>query len=132
MPMRKLGVALAILCGVTLASCGGVAKTYDFKPRPFAAKSQPTLDQITHAIMRAGPRQNWRMTLVRPGLIEARREWGGGKHNIVVEVVYDTTQYRIDYKSSKNLRYSGGTVHRAYNRETIRLYDEIYRQTSQL
>ena len=132
--MGRLGWLLVMMltAGVTIASCGGVQERYALKDRPFATKSQPTLDQITQAILQSGPPHLWKLKVVRPGLIEGRRDWGNGRHGIVVDVVYDTKQYRIDLKSTKNLNQSGNTVHRAYNRETIRLYDEIYRQTSKL
>ena len=132
--MGKIGFLFAMALGasVTIASCGGVQETYALKDRPFATKSEPTLDQITQAILRSGPPQQWVLTVVRPGVIEGKRSWANDKHNIVVEVVYDTKKFRIDYKSSKNLRHDGTTAHRAYNRQTIRLYDEIYRQTSKL
>jgi len=132
MNLKNIGLAFALMAGLALSACGGVAPTYDFESRKVSTKNGLTLDQVTAAILKAGPAQQWQMTVIRPGLIEAKREWGGGKHSILVNVVYDAKTYKIDYKSSKNLRYSGPTAHRAYNRETIRLYDEIHAQTSRL
>ena len=132
MTFKNVGLTLALMTGLALSACGGVATTYDFKSREVSTKKDLKREQVTAAILKAGAVRNWQMTVIRPGLIEAKREWGGGKHNIVVNVVYDSKAYKIDYKSSKALRYSGGTAHRAYNRETIRLYDEIHAQTSKL
>ena len=132
MKLRNVGLTLAMTAGLALSACGGVAPTYEFKSREVSTKKGLTQEQVTSAILTAGAVQNWQMTVIRPGLIEAKREWGGGKHKIVVDVVYTSKTYEINYKSSKNLRYSGGTAHRAYNRQTIRLYDEIHAQTSRL
>ena len=87
---------------------------------------------MTGAVLRAGKLQSWRMTVVRPGLIEAMNEWGGGKHNVVVNVIYSTTDYSIKYVSSKNLKKGDGTIHRAYNRVVTQLYDQIRAETQKL
>lgn len=85
-------------------------------PSPIGMSSgKVTLDKVTAAILKAAPRAKWTATLIRPGLIEAKREWGSGKHSIDVEVVYDAKQYEINYKKSSGLKYTGGSVHPAYN-----------------
>lgn len=132
MTLRNIGLTLALMAGLSVSACGGVAPTYEFKSRDVSTTKDLTQEQVTAAILKAGGVQNWQMIVVRPGLIEAKREWGGGKHNIVVDVVYNSKTYEINYKSSRNLKFSGGAVHRAYNRQTIRLYDEIHAQTSRL
>lgn len=85
-------------------------------PSPIGMSSgKATLEKVTAAILKAAPRAKWAATLIRPGLIEARRVWGGGKHSIDVEVVYDAKKYEINYKNSKGLKYTSGSVHPAYN-----------------
>lgn len=74
-----------------------------------------TLEQVTSAIRKAGDRTQWQTEVVQPGVIEAKRVWSGDKHNIVVTVTYNTTAYRIVYKSSKNLKYTGSSIHRSYS-----------------
>lgn len=117
------GLILAFLFAVPLifAACTESAQTRGAKKVGYSGNVR--LEQVTAAIHRAGRRTQWRTTQIRPGLIEARREWGNGKHNIVVEVVYDAKTYRIVPKSSKNLRRSGGRVHRAFN-EQIDAFDK--------
>jgi len=132
MKIRNVGLTLALMAVFALGACGGVAPRYEFKSREVSTKNDLTQAQVKSAILQAGAVQNWRMTVVRPGLIEATREWSGGKHGITVDVVYNSKTYEINYKSTKNLKYGGSTVHRAYNRQTIRLYDEIHAQTSRL
>lgn len=127
-------IALAGLMAVALAAagCGTSQPRASYSSLPIAAKSNPTLDQVTAAIMRAGPAKQWQMKELSPGVIEATRTWGGGKHQIVVNVTYDTKRYSIVYKSSQNLKARSGSIHWSYNREVNRLNDEIQRQTAAL
>lgn len=104
-------------------------------PEPKASigmTGQANLAQVTTAIQEAGVETAWQMTVVRPGLIEASREWGGGKHNMVVEVTYDAKTYNIKYKSSKNLGYDGQSIHRAYDTHVKRLDAAIKSRTWKL
>lgn len=85
-------------------------------PAPIGMSSgNVTMAKVTAAILKAAPRAKWTATLIRPGLIEAKRVWGGGRHSIDVEVVYDAKNYEINYKNSSGLKYTGGSVHPAYN-----------------
>jgi len=132
--MRHRTILLAGLMAIALsaAGCGTSQQRASYTDLPIAAKSTPTLDQVSAAIMRAGPAKQWQMKQVRPGLVEASRSWDKGKHQIVVNVTYTATRYSIAYKSSANLKARGGSIHWAYNREVNRLNDEIQRQTAAL
>lgn len=132
MTLKNVGLTFALLAVFALSACGGVAPRYEFKSREVSTKKDLTQEQVKSAILQAGVVQSWQMTVIRPGLIEAKRVWSSGKHSITVDVVYNAKTYEINYKSTRNLKYRGGTVHRAYNRQTIRLYDEIHAQTSRL
>ncbi len=124
---------VTLFAAFALTAAAGCTRTQeDFKPRALGAKSSPSLDAVTGAVLRAGQKQGWQMTMVRPGLVQARNEWGGGKHNIVVDVTYSTSEYSIKYVSSKNLKKGDGTIHRSYNRLTNRLYDAIREETQKL
>ena len=129
---RSLLVAGLMAFAVTAMGCGTAQERASYTSLPIAAKSNPTLEQVTGAIMRAGPAKSWQMTLVRPGLVEATRSWDKGKHSIVVNVTYNTRRYSIEYKSSENLKARGKSIHWSYNREVNRLNDEIQRQTAKL
>ena len=132
--MRYRTILLAGLMVVALsaAGCGTSQPRASYTDLPIATKTNPTLGQVTTAIMRAGPVKQWQMKVVRPGLIEATRSWGGGKHQIVVNVTFTTKRYAIEYKSSQNLKARSGSIHWSYNREVNRLNDEIQRQTAAL
>jgi len=129
---RTILLAGLIAVALSAAGCGTSQPRASYTSLTIAAKSNPTLDQVTEAIMRAGPAKQWQMKLVRPGLIEANRSWGGGKHQIVVNVTYTAKRYSIEYKSSQNLKVRSGSIHWSYNREVNRLNDEIQRQTAAL
>lgn len=132
MTYRTIVLAGMLAAALTAAGCGTSQPRASYTQLPIAAKSEPTLDQVTAAIMRAGPMKQWQMKLVRPGLIEGTRTWGSGKHKIVVNVTYTTKRYSIEYKSSENLKAQSGSIHWSYNREVNRLNDEIQRETAAL
>ncbi|HUT50517.1 MAG TPA: hypothetical protein VM325_14345 [Alphaproteobacteria bacterium] len=132
MRYKSVLVAGLMAFAVTAMGCGTAQQRASYTSLPIAAKSNPTLEQVTGAIMRAGPAKNWQMKLVRPGLVEASRSWEGGKHSIAVNVTYDAGRYSIEYKSSVNLKARGNSIHWSYNREVNRLNDEIQRQTAKL
>jgi len=132
MKYKSILVAGLMAFAVTAMGCGTAQERASYTSLPIAAKSTPTLEQVTGAIMRAGPAKSWQMNLVRPGMVEARRSWSSGKHSIVVNVIYDTKRYSIEYKSSENLKARGQSIHWSYNREVNRLNDEIQRQTAAL
>ena len=91
-----------------------------------------TLAQVTEAVQQAGAEAGWETKVVRPGLIEASREWSNGKHSMVVEVIYDAKSYTIKYKDSKNLQYDGGSIHRQYWLRVQRFDDAIKARTWKL
>lgn len=128
--MRIVISVLAIFALTAVAGC--TRTTQEYKPRSLGAKSTPSLEAVTQAVLRAGRAQDWEMVVQEPGLIRAKTIWGGGKHNIVVNVVYSTKDYTLKYVSSKNLKSGDGTIHRTYNRLTNRLYDQIHTETSKL
>ena len=106
-----------VLFAASLILVGACAETVS-KPGPTPigmGSGKITLEKVTEAIQKAAPKAKWTATVIRPGLIEAKRAWGGGKHSIVVEVVYNTKDFEINPKSSKNLRRSDGSVHPAFN-----------------
>lgn len=76
--------------------------------------SQPLgMDAIQHAILKAGEGLGWSMEPIRPGHIEGTLNVRS--HQAVVDITYDASTYNIQYKSSMNLRQSGGKIHRRYN-----------------
>ncbi len=126
---KGLTIVLAVFL---LLGAGCNRQIAKFEPTPVGNKTNPTLDRVTQAITDAGELAQWRMKVLSPGIIEAMKVWAGGKHNIVVDVVYDADKFGIQYKSSKNLRREGEWVHGTYNIFTRELHAAIKLETSRL
>lgn len=122
-------LVLSLMVAAPLIAVGCVEAPQSRGAKKIGYSGNVQLEKVTAAIHRAGSKTQWMMNDVRPGLIEAKREWGNGKHNIVVEVVYDEKTYRIVPKSSKNLDRGGGRVHRAYNEQINALDAAIKNET---
>jgi len=88
----------------------------------------PTEQQVEQAIMLGATRYGWQPRLVEPGLIEASillRD-----HQATVDIPYSAKSYSIRHKSSENLDYKNGEIHRNYNRWVMNLSSAIQQQLS--
>ena len=69
--------------------------------------------EVRSAILRAGAALGWQMkdegTNKLVGTILLR------DHSAVVEIPYTSSNYSINYRSSTNLKESGGSIHKNYN-----------------
>lgn len=110
---RAVGVSWLCLAVFVVAACAEQMNRYP--PRKIGLSQNIPIEKVTAAVQRAIAKTPWQGTVVRPGLIEATRVWGGGRYNIVVEIVYTSKIYEIRHKSTKNLGEGGGTAHRSYN-----------------
>lgn len=129
---RKLQ-RIAILGGVLLfVACTGVPITNVQNSPVNVSKQNPSLDEVTKAIIRAGVGLGWQMTPQKPGLMQGRLALR--EHVAVVDIRYNTKSYSIDYKDSTNLNYdaSKGQIHRNYNGWVQRLDNAIQSQLSAL
>ena len=120
---------LSFLVVAPLIAAGCVEAPQERGARKIGYSGNVQIEKVTAAIHRAASKMQWTTKQISPGAIQARREWGRGKHNIVVEVVYDDKTYRIVPKSSKNLDRGGGRVHRAYNEQINALDKAIKDET---
>jgi len=107
-------VALAVVMSA-LAGCARDVQIYNVSghPVPQAARTLP-LPEIKRAIMLAGVDRGWTFEETRPGEILGTllvRE-----HTARATIEYSQTEYSIRYKDSENLRYTGSTIHRNYNK----------------
>jgi hypothetical protein len=80
-----------------------------------ASKQNPSLEEVSKAIIRAGAGLGWQMSPQKPGLMQGRLALRN--HVAVVDIKYDRKCYSIDYKDSTNLDYDAakGQIHRNYN-----------------
>ena len=129
---RKLQ-RLAILGGVLLFVACTAAPIMNVQNSPVnVSKSNPTLEDVSKAIVRAGVGLGWQMTPQKPGLMQGRLALR--EHVAVVDIKYDRKSYSIDYKDSNNLNYDASQqkIHRNYNGWIQRLDNAIQAQLSAL
>ena len=113
MPARCTRV-LAVLVLVLFGACATNQPVFNVTQAPVSAnKSNPSLDEIRQAIVRAGAGLGWQMSADRPGHITGRLPLR--THVAVVDVDYTQTLYSIKYRESTNLDYDGSNIHRNYN-----------------
>jgi len=111
--MKYWGVILIVL--VSMIGCGRkqiINIQDEFVPSTTNANQQ-SLQTVETAILSATRKRGWVARIIRPGLIEASLTVRS--HRAVVEIPYTDKNYSIMYKSSENLDYSDGTIHRHYN-----------------
>jgi len=73
------------------------------------------LNEIRDAVTRAGASLGWIMVEEEPGLVRGTLRLRS--HVAIVDVIFDTSTYSIQYVDSTNLDYSeaNGTIHKNYN-----------------
>jgi hypothetical protein len=109
--MFKLFVAV---CACALLAQGAyAAPVYDVEASPFPPHALTSLENLEKAIMRAGIQLGWQIVPKGPGKIEGILNLRS--HQAIVDITYDTKMFSIKYKSSVNLDYSNGDIHRNYN-----------------
>lgn len=109
--VKILGLALLALF---LVACK-TQPVYNVNQAPVttASEGQPTMEQVKQAIVRAGTSLGWRMEPQGDGLIVATLLNRG--HMAKVDIKYNTSSYSISYKDSRDLKYDGEKIHKAYN-----------------
>ncbi len=125
--MRNLQYLVAIFVSfAVLSACTRDAPIYNVNSHPVPQPAQAlSLTEIKNIIMLAGADRGWVM-----------EEQGQGRlagtllvrtHTAKVDVQYSQTEYSIQYKDSDNLRYTGSTIHRNYNKWIMKLEQDIER-----
>ncbi|MEH6567067.1 MAG: hypothetical protein V7756_17225 [Halopseudomonas sp.] len=120
-----IAATLALLAGCTSQPIYNVD---DASTAIYNSEFQPSEQQVEQAIMLGATRYGWQPRLVEPGLIEASillRD-----HQATVEIPYSAKHFSIHHKSSENLDYKDGEIHRNYNRWVMNLSSAIKQQLS--
>lgn len=84
-----------------------------------------TTEKVRDTIERTARTKGWAVSDEKLGSYTAKREWGGGKHNIVVDVTYTGKNFSIEYKDSKLMGYNGTSIHQTYNQFVTQLEGAI-------
>ncbi len=128
MNRTALRLALACLALVVFTSCRTGGQIYNVVDTPIttACGKEPSLDQVTKAIVDAGAERKWSMGVAKPGLIVGTLNVRS--HLAVVDIPYTTKSYSITYKNSSNLNYDPAkqTIHNQYA-EWIKYLDNAIR-----
>jgi hypothetical protein len=106
-----LGTAPALLAAAAFGLSGCAQPIYDTGGGTFTGEAP--LAVRARQIERAGGGLGWQVDPVRPGVMRATLNIR--THVAVTEIAYDTTRFTIRYVDSRNLGYSGTSIHRNYN-----------------
>lgn len=119
--------ALPVLLGIFfLASCATEQMhKVDKVDYGYYTKKGLTMEKVRATIERTAVRNGWQLSDQKEGSFVGKREWGGGKHNIVVDVLYDLRKFSINYRDSHQMRYDGSWIHNSYNRMVQKLEEDI-------
>jgi hypothetical protein len=102
---------------------------YNIESEPvpsFTTGTRPSFDEVEKAILFACRIKGWSARIIEKGLIEARIFVRS--HKAVVDISFTDNAYNIHYKSSENLGYSDGKIHRNYNKWIILLSQTIQQE----
>jgi hypothetical protein len=91
----------------------------------YYSKTPLTMEKVRNTIERTATRNGWQLSQQKDGFFVGKREWGGGKHNIVIDVIYDVRAFSIKYRDSYQMKYDGSWIHNSYNRMVQKLEDDI-------
>lgn len=115
-----------------LAGCASnkIQPVYNVTNAPVVAARPVTQDDVKAAIIRAGAKLGWQMSITKPGLITGTLVVR--VHTAIVEIPYDAKSYSIKYKDSINLKYNGSGIHTFYSSSIQILEREIRVQLASL
>lgn len=121
--MRKSSLVLSFALIATLAVAGcrasvpidEVVKT-SYGANTYSDAKKLTLSDYEKAIVRAGTYRRWNAKQIAPGHLELTNMIRD-KHNVALDVFFDTETFSIKHKSSTNLRWNptARTIHPNYN-----------------
>ena len=73
-----------------------------------------TTEQVKKCILLAGVKRKWHMREIHPGIIHGIINVRS--HEAEIDIPYSNKEYSINYRSSENLKYNDGMIHRNYNK----------------
>jgi hypothetical protein len=110
----------ALLCLAAVVACPAGARDAPLVnpaniPVGWTKDREPTLDEISNAILKGCSRRGWQCGITKPG--EIRAVLLVRKHMAESRIDYDTKSFSITYVDSRELRYDPvkNEIHRKYN-----------------
>lgn len=123
-PYHFLRIAALML--IVLVSVGCAKKV----PTAPAGNTLPQSQILNNAtvqdiIIKAGHELGWIIVPINETSLQATLKVRS--HRLICEIHHDKERYTINYKSSENLNYKEGKIHRQYRNWVLRLQDSIDR-----
>jgi hypothetical protein len=132
MTMTRLRLAAACALLLFAAACTAPLYKVNSKPYGWGPAKGVTLAKVQSTVEETAKHEGWTLSNVKTGNFTAERQWDANKHGIVVDVVYDLQKFSIVYKDSRQMGYSGSSIHHAYNDMVQRLEEHIKTNVSKL
>ncbi len=125
--MRRQGLYIGLMAVVMFAvvACAQSIHRVDSSNYGYAARDDLKVSELQPVVENAASGKGWKLSGVQTGSFTGMREWGGGKHSVVVDVSYNPKGFSISYKDSQGLTYTGTTIHHSYNEFVIQLENAI-------
>ncbi len=104
----------AVAVVLVIAGCGSVPIMNVKDAAVTSASGKPMSNaEVRSSILRAGAALGWQMKDEGPNMLVGTLLLRD--HSAVVEIPYSSNAYSIQYRSSTNLKESGGNIHKNYN-----------------
>ncbi|WP_075802136.1 hypothetical protein [Pseudomonas putida] len=122
----------AALLGLVLAFVAGCTSKPVMVPKELLVVGHSYTDEeIQRAIVKASAERGWTVRSTSPGLVQAditvRNTFFAA-----VDIRYSLSNFRIEYRDSRNLGYNDGKIHRNYNRWVYNLDKSIMRELQRI
>ncbi|WP_367598379.1 hypothetical protein [Pseudomonas fulva] len=122
----------AAALGLVLAGIAGCTSKPVLNPSEQLAGATPySQQQVQQAILKAIVERGWTARSVGASVIQADITVRNTFY-AAVDIHYSASQFRIDYRDSRELGYDDGKIHRNYNRWVYNLDRSIVRQLNAL
>ena len=129
---KRLRIAAAFSLLLFIAACTSPIHKVESETYGWGPQKGVTLAQVRATVEKAALDQGWLLSKEQSGSFTATKTWGGGKHNAVVDVIYNLKNFTIRYNNSRLLGYDGSTIHKTYNLMVTRLEEKIKTDVSKL
>jgi hypothetical protein len=131
---KHVAVFSLLIVSLLLSSGCRTAPIRNIENSPVITSSQayPDMQKIGDAIIKAGAKLGWRMTVEEVGLITGKLFVR--THRAEVKIVFNDKSYSIIYKDSQNLKYDAekSKIHHQYNNWVVNLDNAIRRELADM
>lgn len=129
---RLVSITILLFALVACASKRSDLYAVNSSPYGWGARDDLKISDVQTAIKHSADKTGWALTDKSVGKYAAKKEWGRGKHNAVVTIVYTPKIFSISYTDSKNLNYTGTSIHSAYSRFVMELEAQIRTEVAKI